>query len=358
MIIAREGLKPLAAAIALASYGSLAHAASYEVSFTGYWMDAVTVISNVPGVPTAAMSPLYQLPRLGNYQAPGWPVTMTLSIDAADGAVVDFRYAMLGGGWFGHGGPQSLLYSDEVIFQPGAEYYQQFASGPSFCSVTNPADDVDGVLEYDCPILSPIDSGIGSSRFSRLNHTGAVCVTDRPSTLAPGANGCGAIWGGFPSGLVLPELANGAGQVVPANFSVAGVPWALTGLNPALYRSVDHSQNSVGIDIVEFQGGRHGANFRIEHTGTLAGGDFQTTSLQFEDETWIQFVIPHTFPLGEAVSTNSFDFATVVSQQFVLDAGEAKAVPAAGPGFIVATLMGLLSLAVRFRTGGGRHEKN
>ena len=357
MIIRREGLKPLAAAIALASYGSTSIAASYELGFTGYWMDTVTVISNVPGVPTAPYSPLYQLPRLGNHQPPGWPVTMALSIDAASGAIVDFRYAMTGGGWLGHGGPQSLLYSDEVIFQPNAEYYQQFTNGSSFCSVTNPANDADGVLEYDCPVLSPIPSH-EIARFSNLNHTGVVCITDRPSTLAPGANGCGAIWGGFPYGFSAAELANGAGQVVPANFSLGGVPLALTGLNPPLYRSVDHSQNSVGIDVVEFQGGRHGGIFRIEHTGTLADGDFQVTALQFEDVQWIEFVIPHLYPLPNAVSTNSFDFATVVSQQFVLDADEAKAVPVAGPGFMFTALLGLLSMAVRLLKKGGQHETN
>ncbi len=349
MSIRREGLKPLTAAIVLASAGPLVNAASYEVSFAGYWMDTVTVISNVPGVPTAPMSPRYQLPRLGNYQAPGWPVTMLLSIDAGTGAITDFEYAIIGGGWYGSGGPQALLYSDELILSPTDEYYQQFASGPEFCVVSNSANDADGVLGYDCPEV------VNTVRFSKANHTGTICMTNRPSTLAPGANGCATDWGGYPQGFFDPELANGAGQVLPANYSIGGLALSITGSNPPFYRSVDHAQNMRGIEVMEFQGGRGGGTFTIGHSGTLADGDFQVSSLQFEDGSWIQFYLGEQ-GTGSATLANVFDFSTVVSQQFVLEPGEARAVPAMGLTWFAALFTSITLLAGAMLGGGKRND--
>ncbi len=341
----KASFNPLLSAIIAVTGSSVASAASYEVSLSGHGINQSTTIQNVPGVPTAASPPLYQLPRLGAFGPPGWDATMQMTIDASTGEVTDFEYNMMAGGWFGSGGPQWDIRADERIYTPGPGYQAQFSGGASLCSVTNGGNDVDGILEYSCP---PVTNG---SDFSALNATGAICGTDKPSTLAPGANGCGAQWGGFPNGFANPQVANGAGQVLPANASIGGTSVSLTGANPALYRSVDHSQNTAGIAVHEFQGVRAGGTFTINHTGTLAGGDFAVTDVDFVHNTDIEFVIATNPPgvLGAAQSFTSFDFDTVESQEFVFTNGEGKAVPAMGTFGLAALFGGLIAVAARLR---------
>ncbi len=345
-------LQPLTAAVLAANcHSTPAVAASYDASFTGYWLDSIVQLTNVPGAPTAPLPPLYQIPRLGNYQAPGWPATMQLSIDAVSGAVTNFQYAKVGGGWFGSGGPQAHLHSDELVYLPEEEFLEQFTSGPVFCSVTNPANDADGILEYHCPTVA------STARFARSNHTGTLCITDRPSTLAPGANGCGATWGGFPQGFLNPEVAAAAGPAVPANFSIGGLPLSIAGGNPTFYRSLDHAQNQRGIGLTEFQWVWHGGTFTLSHHGTLSGGDFEVTGLQFTHDYWVIFFNTGQAPWAEATAIQTFDFSSVESQGYVLDAEESRAVPAFGTAWLMGMLVSLLALARSTLRQSGRQDE-
>ncbi len=339
-------LNPLLGAIVAVSGSSAAFAAStYEVSLSGFGINQSTTIQNVPGVPTAASPPLYQLPRLGAFGPPGWDATIELSIDSQTGEVRDFEYSSNSGGWFGSGGPQWDIRADERIYTPQAAYLAQFTGGASICSVTNGGNDADGTLVYDCPPVT------NTPNFSQLNATGNLCGTDKPSTLAPGANGCGAQWGGFPNGFANPQVANGAGQTLPANASIGGTSVSLTGANPAVYTSLDHSQNMAGIAVHEFQGVRAGGTFTINHTGTLAGGDFVVTDVDFVHNTDIAFVIATNPPgvLGAAQSFTSFDFDTVNSQTFVFDPETGKNVPMMGAFGLAALFGGLVAMASRLR---------
>ncbi len=341
----KSGLTPLLGAIMAVSGSSVASAATYEVSLSGFALNQSTTIQNVPGVPTAASPPLYQLPRLGAFGPPGWPGLLEISIDATTGEVVNFRSENNSGGLFGSGGPQNNARGKRLTYTAGTAYLSQFTGGPAVCSVVNGGNDADGVLEYECPDVT------NSSNFANVDVNGVLCATDKPSTLAPGANGCGARWGGFPNGFANPQVSTRAGLYVPANHSVGGVSVSLTGVNPAWYISLDHVQNTNSYGVQEFQGVRSGGNFTINHTGTLAGGDFVVTDVDYTHRSDIAFVIATNPPgvLGAAQSFTSWDFDTVISQEFVLDNGEAKAVPAMGTFGLAALFGGLVALAARLR---------
>ncbi len=339
-------LTPMLGAIVAVTGSSTAFAAStYEVSLSGFAINQSTTIQNVPGVPTAASPPLYQLPRLGAFGPPGWPGLLELSIDAETGEVRDFTSENNSGGLFGSGGPQNNARGKRLTYTAGTAFKAQFTGGPAVCSVVNGGNDADGVLEYECPDVT------NSSNFANVDVNGVLCATDKPSTLAPGANGCGARWGGFPNGFANPQVSTRAGLYVPANYSQGGVSLSLTGVNPAWYISTDHVQNANSYGVQEFQGVRSGGNFTINHTGTLAGGDFVVTSVDYTHRSDIAFVIATNPPgvLGAAQSFTSWDFDTVNSQEFVFDAETGKNVPMMGAFGLAALFGGLVAMAARLR---------
>ena len=320
-----KSIKPLAAAIAVVTQSPGLSAAAYEVSLQGVAIDMRRTILEVPGVPTLPSPPLYQHPRLAMFGGPGWDTAASMSIDAISGAVVDFDYNIRAPGWFGFGGNRLDLRADEQIYRATDEYRAQFTGGAVFCSVTNDANDADGVLAFHCP-SEPDDM-----RVAALDATGYLCATPSPSTLAPGANGCRERWAGFPDGFVYPQVATQAAQVLPANASVGGLAISLIGTNPPMYRSVDHVQNQAGIEMHEFQGARSGATFTVYHTGTLQGGDFSVTGLDLADEQLISFEL--TAPGNPSLlQETQFSFSTITAEQLVFSGENAKAVPAL-PGF-------------------------
>ena len=348
-------LKPLAAAIVLASGQAQLQAATYELAFSGHLINQTYQIFNVPGVPTALTPALYQYPRQGAFDPPGRETTALVSIDASSGEVVDFEYSILGGGWHGSGGPQLLLYPDEMIFTASAGFHAE-ANGPGGrCSVVNGADDADGMLVYDCPNIA----SLAPFYLIDANLTGTLCATSRPSTLAPGQNGCANAWSDFPQPQYQPVTANGAGVALPANHSIGGVPVSLTGSNPPFYRSLDHQQNMTSLSWLETGEDKTGANFVLTHSGTLAGGDFQVQSMQFTEGWALQVTNPND--LGPApdfifYQYRFFDYATVSEQQLEFAPGEAKAVPALGTGWLAGMLMGVVALALGLPGQRGRRR--
>ncbi len=339
-------LKPLAAAIVLASGHAQLQAATYELAFSGHLVNQTYQIINVPGVPTALAPALYQYPRQGAFSPPGRETTALVSIDAASGEVVDFEYSILGGGWHGSGGQQLLLYPDELIFTASAGFHAEANIPGGRCSVVNGADDVDGMLVYNCPNIA----SLSPFYIIDANLTGILCATQRPSTLSPGQNGCAIAWSDFPQPQFAPVAANGAGIALPANHSVGGVPVSLTGSNPPFYRSLDHQQNMTSVSWLESDQGKTGANFVLIHSGTLAGGDFQVQSMQFTEGWALEVPDPNDLLPGPNFifyQYRFFDYATVSDQQLEFAPGEAKAVPAMGFGWLAATLLGVLTLASR-----------
>ncbi len=315
-----KSLKPLAAAIAVVTQSPALGASVYEVSLEGVAIDMRRTILEVPGVPSSPFPPVYQHPRLAMFGGPDWDTKASLSIDAISGAVVDFEYNIRAPGWFGFGGNRLDLRADEQIYRATDEYRAQFTGGAVFCSVTNDANDADGVLAFHCP------SEPDEMRVATLDATGYLCATPSPSTLAPGANGCSEHWAGFPDGFAYPQVAKQAAQVLPANASVGGLAISLIGTNPPMYRSVDHVQNQAGIEMHEFRGARSGATFTVYHAGTLQGGDFSVTGLDLDDEQLITFET--TAPGNPSVLLETrFSFSTVTDEQFVFSSERAKAVP-------------------------------
>ncbi len=334
-------VSPLLGAIIAITGSAAVSAASYTVSLSGFAINQSTTIQNIPGVPTAPLPPNYQLPRLGAFgTGPGWNATLDMTLDAASGEVTDFLMTLReGGAIFGSGGPQWDIRADE------REHFPSPAYGPAVCSVTNGGNDADGTLTYDCPPVT------GSQNFAFVNHTGNLCATPNPSILAPGANGCGTPWGGFPAGFATPVVSTRAGQAVTLNQVIGGLTVALGGTNPPAYVSLDPAQNAAGIAVHEFQGQRAGGSFEILHTGTLAGGDFAVTGTNYVHNTDIAFVVATNPPgvLGAAQSFTSYDFSTVVSQDFELAAADAKNVPAMGAFGLAALFGGLVAVAARLR---------
>ncbi len=325
---------PLFSAILALSGTTVTSAASYNVSLSGFAIDQITTIQNLPGVPTAPLQPQYQLPRLGAYgTGPGWNSTLELTIDAISGEVSDFTMSIREAGIYGSGGPQWLVRTDEHEYSASPLY------GPAVCSVTHGGNDLDGTLVYDCPSI------FYAENFASLNATGSLCATPNPSILAPGANGCGAPWGGFPAGFSTPVVSTRAGIAVPANAVVDGTSVSLNGINPPAYVSLDPVQNANGIEVSEFQGNRTSGNFSIQHTDTLAGGDFVVTKIDYTQILDVQFVNTSSNPIVTAHVVDSFEFNTVVSQDFALSANDAKAVPAMGALSLTALLGGLVSVA-------------
>ncbi len=323
---------PLLSAILAISGATVASAASYNVSLSGFAIDQTSTVLNLPGVPTAPLQPQYQLPRLGAYgTGPGWNSTLELTIDAISGEVSDFTMTIREAGIYGFGGPQWQIRTDELEYSAAPSY------GPSVCSVTNSGNDSDGTLVYDCPSIPNFFN------FAFVNATGTLCATPQPSTQAPGANGCGAPWGGFPNGFSFPAVATRAGIAVPTDAIIDGLTVALGGTNPAAYVSLDPVQNANGIEIFEFQGNRTGGNFSIHHTGTLAGGDFVVTKIDYTQIYEIDIIQGHQ-PIVNVHAVETFEFDTVVSQDFVLSANDAKAVPAMSLFGLTMLLSGLAGI--------------
>ncbi len=345
----RHQLAPFAAAIAAATQCPVASSATYVVSFAGF-ADNMDRFINLPGVPTSVSTPLYQLPRIAGFGV-GWETTADIAIDASSGAVTDFEYTIRAAGWFGWGSPEWELRADERIYRPMPQYRSQFAGGAAFCSVVDGANDNNGVLVFDCPPMS------NNHRFAKLDATGHLCGTPGPSSLAPGNNGCMHHWGGFPAGYSAPQVATRSGIAVPANLTVDGIAVSLTAMNPAVYRSLDHAQNQAAIAMHEAEGAKSGGRFEIAHSGTLQGGDFQAISLRLVDWRFNELPnpdVPGATYLDE--TRTEYVFATVNAQQFVLESGEAKAVPAMGLTWFAALFASITALARGLLRSGRRHE--
>ncbi len=341
----RRPLAPLIVAMAALVQVEPVDAASYDISFSGHVYHKRDSIYGVPGAPTAPITPQYQIPRLGSVSAPGWRSSMDVSIDAVSGEVTDFRYGIdepVIYDWFS----ALFIAGDEQHWLPANAYHAQFNGGTSFCQVTNPANDDDGLLVFSCPTIADL------ARFSRANMTGVLCATSLPYSTLPQENRCQSYWAGLPTGENPPETATIAGRVFPANASIGGLALSVSGTSPPFYRSLDHAQNHRGVGVIESAYGREGALFHIFHTGTLADGDFTATGMDFFEHDHISFEITSTGSAGGSTGTVfgvvTFQFDTVTRQQFVLAAGEARAVPAFG---LLAVLVAVLATGVALNGG-------
>jgi len=336
-----QKISPLLGAIIAVTGSAAVSAKSYTVNASGNAVSQLTTIQNVPGVPTAPMPALYQAPAMSSVGGAGVPYDMSVTVDGDTGEVTDFKVISTHAGIFSATGTRFDIRPVGRYYTPGAGF------GPGACSVTNGANDSDGVLEYDCPTVQ------NTANFADLTAPGNVCGSTAPTSTAAGANGCGAPWGGFPAGFSAPQIATQPAIVFYGGAAGAGPTFGgqaidVLGLGtPSVYQTTDHQQNTNSAGVYEFQGKRGGGKFVISHTGTLAGGDFNATAIAYNHNTDITFAMQGGLT-GAAQSVTNFSF-TPSSQSLTLLASDAKNVPAMGAFGLAALFGGLVAVAARLR---------
>lgn len=384
-------LKTLSAAVIAAVGASAATAGSIYIEATGFGIDQQTSVQGIPGVSATPSTAAFQIPRLDNYGGgPGWPSSLQLIIDDTTGEVKDFTMRVLTDGVFGSGGPQN-----DIRYGNGSRYYRagDLSSVAANCTVAPAAIDFSGDLLNTRPnvpgggngdgttgqLVFHCDGATNTQFFNQLNDRTGLCATDQPSVTTPGDNGCGAAWGGDLVGdqpvqtAVAPQTClsdafnlntgniyaghalegglgvvaswnidsgNGDGPVDLSLFSGFGVN------NAELFCSTSFYQNSVRRIEHEGRGGRSGGTIIVNHTGSLAGGDFDAVSIEYVQDTDIAFVT-QAGPAA-AQSFTSYSFQTIVDQANT-STGGAKNVPAMGAFGLAALFAGLVVVATRLR---------
>lgn len=365
----------LLGAIVAASGASIATAGNIYVEATGVAVNQGTTIQNIPGVPDAVSPPLYQEPRMRDYGGAGWASKLTMVIDDSTGALSSYSMTLTdpAGQNFGSGGPQYDVRSvgRTYTFQDGFDG-SGCSVGPAFIpealvnastfpgapALTGRGDipgggdgntldsSGNGILVYHCPVT------IGVNSFAKLYAPNHACSTPSPTSVIPGANGCGAQWAGW--------LAGSNSAITPVSHLPAAhinsqdpgaLAWDISGFvpNPEVFIDTDPKQNFVSKTAHEFQGGRAGGSFLIHHTGTLNDGTFEVTGVDYYHDTNIIFPVVLVSPtaMGHAQSYSRYEFNDNVVQSQA--ASGSKNVPAMGAFGLAALFGGLVAVAARLR---------
>lgn len=389
-----KAINPLLAAIVSVSAVSAVNAKSVDIVMLGYGIDQNTSIQdlpvpNVPGqfydVPT--LPALYQVPRLGGIagfspsdsadfaatgiHGSGWPAELEITLDTVTNVVSNFKMTLTENQYFASG----VLQGDVRV--AGRHY----TAGPDFnsCSVTNPIDGADQILEIDCSVPTP--SGIGR-QWIQVHSPGYLCMTSEPMETNPGLNGCGIAWSGDFTGASGSAAANPEITVIPANAklnpswggykehakvvgsgnmgapgsgsfhtqSATSIDFGIQGTNAAYGATGDATQNALGLVYHEVQGVRSGGKFTITHTGNDAAS-FEAVSIDYRHDTDISFpTAVGTLAYAQSYTTYDFDHI-VVNQDSTASggSGSSKNVPAMGAFGLAALFGGLIAVAARLR---------
>jgi len=393
---------PLTLAVVALTSASLANAGTIHIQATGYAQDQKTSVQGIAGYPPFPIGPTYTMPKLASEgTGPGWPANIQLALNDQTGAVKSFKVTLTGDQVFGSGGPQydirmagrnytspeGIETSPFCQLAPGdldaatiagtqADGSPLLSNRPAVAAGGN-GDGTTGKLTFHCGEGAPANSQF----FNQLNARDGLCATPDATSLETGVNGCSQAWNGDLAGVSAPTQAptaqvclsdmwylmsggaaagykshsmqstdgvtaswsfdagDGAGLVPLSNNTAFGVN------NPTLYCSVDFYQNSVRRVEHEGRGGRAGGTITVNHTGSLAGGDFVATSIDYVQDTDIAFLNTEGGPAA-AQSFSSYEFATIVEQS---NSGTAKNVPAMGSFGLVALFGGLIAVAARLR---------
>jgi hypothetical protein len=392
----------LTIAIATLAVTSVANAGNIYMEATGFGLDQQTSVQNIPGVDATPNTALYMLPRLGNYGGgPGWPSTLKLVLDDTTGDIQSFSMFLDSDQVFGSGGPQSDI-------RYAGRNYTSVNLGPTGanCSVapaavdfsgdflnTRPAvpgggngDGTTGQLVIHCP-----GAGLNTAFFAQLNDRTGVCATEAPfavNSQTVADNGCSASWVGDGTGVaVAPEVATAAEVCLSDAFDTAsqgtgnnfGAEWARPhqakssgGVsqnftidlgngggpetlsiaaafgpnfqNQPFFCSTNRHQNALRQVEHELRGGRGSGTFIISHSGSLAGGDFQASSINYT----------HDVNGASVGQSGPFQFQSFTNYQYgnVEQSGggtTGKNVPAMGAFGLVALFGGLVAVAAGLR---------
>jgi hypothetical protein len=394
--------KPLTIALATLAATSVANAGNIYIEATGFGLDQQTSVQNIPGVDSTPNTALYMLPRLGNYGGgPGWPATLKLVLDDTTGAPSSFSMILDSDQVFGSGGPQSDIryagrnYSSVDLGPNGANCQVDPASidfSGDFLN-TRPAvpaggdgSGTTGQLVIHCP-----GAGLNTSFFAQLNDRTGVCATEAPfavNSLTVADNGCSAAWVGDATGVaVAPQVAtaaevclsdaydsaslasgnnfgaewarphqaksaNGVEQNMTIDLGNGGGPetlslYAAYGANfqnAPMFCSTNRHQNALRQVEHELRGGRGSGTFIISHTGSLAGGDFAATDIDYVHDV-DGASVGQSGPF-EYQSFTMYDFTSVEQSG---GGTQGKNVPAMGAFGLVALFGGLVAVAARLR---------
>ena len=390
----------LTIAIATLAATSVANAGNIYIEATGFGMDQQTSVQNIPGVDANPNTAQYQIPRLGNYGGgPGWPSTLQLVLDDSTGMVTDITMTLDSDQAFGSGGPQNdIRYAGRnytsvdlgpngaacEVAPAGIDFSSTFLNSRPNVPAGGDGEGVTGQLVIHCP-----GQGVNTSNFLQLNDRTGLCATDAPffvNSLTGADNGCSAAWAGDATGLaVAPELAvgaeiclsdafDGASAATGNNFGVEGVrshqlktsggltasfvadlgngggpePLSLYAgfglVNADWMCSTNRHQNASRQVEHETRGGRNSGSIIIDHTGSLTGGDFQATSIQY-----VHDVDGASAGLSGPFQYQSFTSYTYGSIEQSGGGTGSKNVPAMGAFGLAALFGGLVAVAARLR---------
>ena len=393
--------KPLAIALATAAASSAAFAGNIYIEATGYGVDQETSVQGIPGYSSAPSTAIFQLPRLGNYGGgPGWPATLQLVLDDTTGVPSSFTLTLDSDQVFGSGGPQNDIryagrnYTSVNLAAAGCTAGPagiDFSGDPLSTRPAVPAggdgSGATGQLVIHCP-----GAGTNTFLFAQLNDRTGLCATataTTPNSPTAAPNGCTAAWAGDPTGAAVPggwvptagevevclsdafdtasaasgnfygvesirphqlktpggvtaaftfDLGNGGGPEDLSLYTNAAYP------NPQLECTTNGYRNNLRTAEHQNRGGRNSGTFIIDHTGSLAGGDFQATAIKYVhdvDGASVGLAGPFQYQ-----SYSEYDFASI--EQSVSNTN-AKNVPAMGAFGLAALFGGLVAVAARLR---------
>lgn len=391
----------LTIAIATLAATSVANAGTIYIEASGYGVDQETSVQGIPGYSSAPSTAIFQLPRLGNYGGgPGWPATLQLVLDDTTGVPSSFTLTLNSDQVFGSGGPQNDIryagrnYTSVNLAAAGCTAGPagiDFSGDPLSTRPAVPAggdgSGTTGQLVVHCP-----GAGTNTFMFAQLNDRSGLCATataSTPNSPTAAPNGCTAAWAGDPSGAFVPggyvppasevevclsdafdsasaltgnyygvqsirphqlktaggmtaaftmDLGNGGGPEDLSLYTNAAFP------NPQLECTTNAYRNNLRVAEHTQRGGRNSGTFIIDHTGSLAGGDFQATGIKYVhdvDGASVGLAGPFQYQ-----SYSEYDFASVQQSG---GGTNGKNVPAMGAFGLAALFGGLVAVAARLR---------
>ena len=393
--------KPLAIALATAAASTVASAGNIYIEANGFGVDQETSVQGIPGYSSAPSTAIFQLPRLGNYGGgPGWPASLQLVLDDTTGVPSSFTLTLNSDQVFGSGGPQNDIryagrnYTSVNLAAAGCTAGPagiDFSGDPLSTRPAVPAggdgSGATGQLVIHCP-----GAGVNTFMFAQLNDRSGLCATataSTPNSPTSAPNGCTAAWAGDPTGAFVPggyvppasevevclsdafdtaslasgnfygveqirphqlktsggmtaaftkDLGNGGGPEDLSLYTNAAFP------NPQLECTTNGYRNGLRIAEHQMRGGRNSGTFIIDHSGSLAGGDFQATAIKYVhdvDGASVGLAGPFQYQ-----SYSEYDFASIEQS---VSKTNAKNVPAMGAFGLAALFGGLVAVAGRLR---------